>query len=73
MDQVSELPDAGSETRGRPRVVSVARGLIEVRKQAVGEDAFDFRRVRNSFKVPRDDKGWIVLPSRARRRVSCDT
>jgi hypothetical protein len=48
-----------------------ARGLIEVRKQAVGEDAFDFRRVRNSFKVPRDDKGWIVLPPpEARARQS---
>jgi hypothetical protein len=55
------------DTWSRGAVELKARGLIEVRKQAVGEDAFDFRRVRNSFKVPRDDKGWIVLPPRAPR------
>ncbi len=40
------------------------RGIIEIRKRPVGEDEFDFHRVRNIYKVPRDDSGWIVLPAR---------
>lgn len=40
-----------------------ARKIVEIRKRPVGEDDFDFRRVRNTYKLPRD-KGLIVLPAR---------
>lgn len=41
-----------------------ARGVIKIRKRPVGEDDFDFRRVRNTYNLVRKEK-LIVLPSRA--------
>ena len=40
-----------------------ARGIIEIRKRPVGEDEFEFQRVRNTYKVPRDSGGRISLPA----------
>ena len=39
-----------------------ARKIIEIRKKPVSEDDFDFRRVRNTYKLRREDK-QIVLPT----------
>jgi hypothetical protein len=36
--------------------------VVKVKKEPVGEDAFDFRRVRNTYHLPRDDSGRILLP-----------
>lgn len=41
-----------------------AREIIGIRKKPVGEDDFDFRRVRNTYNFPRDGR-VIVLPKRA--------
>lgn len=38
-------------------------GLIQVRRRSVGED-FDFRRVRNTYKLNRDQEGTLKLPAR---------
>jgi len=40
-----------------------SRKIIEIRKQPVGEDDFDFHRVRNTYKLSME-KGLIVLPPR---------
>lgn len=39
-----------------------ARGIIQVRKRPVGEDDFDFRRVRNTYKLRREGR-QLVLPT----------
>lgn len=43
-----------------------ANKIIEIRKKAVGEEVFDFRRVRNTYKLPVDDEHRLVLPPRPR-------
>lgn len=43
-----------------------AREIIRIRKKPVGEDDFDFRRVRNTYNFPRDGK-VIVLPRRGQK------
>jgi hypothetical protein len=40
-----------------------ARKIIEIRRRPVALDDFDFRRVRNEYRVPRDDSRRIVLPA----------
>jgi len=45
-----------------------ARRIIEIRKRPVGEDDFDFRRVRNTYRLPREDH-QIVLPVGTRPRT----
>jgi hypothetical protein len=40
-----------------------ARKIIVIRKQPVGEDDFDFRRVRNTYKLPKAN-GQVILPAR---------
>jgi hypothetical protein len=43
-----------------------ARKIIVIRKQPVGEDDFDFRRVRNTYKLQRTSNKQIALPARAK-------
>jgi hypothetical protein len=46
-----------------------ARGIIEVRKRPVDWDDFEFRRVRNEYRLPRHE-GRIVLPAPDRAEKS---
>lgn len=41
-----------------------AHKIIQIRKTPVGEEVFDFRRVRNTYKLPLDQEGRLMLPAR---------
>lgn len=41
-----------------------AHKIIEIRKRPVSEDDFEFRRVRNTYKLPVDDDHRVLLPAR---------
>jgi len=57
-----KLYGISEDTWGKGIAELRARGIIQIRKRPVGEDDFDFRRVRNTYKLPREGS-LIVLPT----------